>query len=142
MNRTAVVAVSLAAILGLPFGVAEAQPDGPAHDPATANTCSPSGEVPAPEKTIDIFSPHAPDHVALKRGQSLRVVTHDHSYYGVSAAYTPRSRVLCHAHESATKHRKRVVFLARHRGRATIYATPRVAPGTGTATEALKVRVK
>lgn len=146
----ALCALSLASCSAAPSAVTTAPV--PRRTPSVANEahassvsryrCNAALHTSPPASTVRLFSPQQPKHVMLAKGDSLKVVTHDHSYLGVMAATQKRmSHILCQAHESGAKHRKVVVFAGLHRGRTYVYAVPRVAPGEGAAFSYLHVRV-
>jgi hypothetical protein len=109
-----------------------------------SDRCSDSGAIahPNPRVTVRLFARHHRDHVRLGLGESVRVVTHDHSYLGTPAATEkPHSRVLCQESRTGDRHQKVVIFRAIRVGHTYVDASPRVVPGMGAATELLSVRV-
>jgi hypothetical protein len=137
------IAATVAAGLGSAAGLATASAADDVHASSVSRyRCASALDLGAPAANIRLFSRSRPRHIRLAKGESLKVITRDHSYLGVMAAAQKRkSHVLCQAHETGTKHRKVVVFAGFHRGRTYVYAVPRVAPGTGAAYSSLHVRV-
>src|SRR4051812_46896030 len=104
--------------------------------------CSSSETSPSVMKKVVISRPGHRTHVRLGVGDGLRVVAHDRSAYGVRRPQLlPGSTAMCWLHRGGTRHRKWVLFVAVHHGKAQIEWVPRVAPGTGAAEEFVTARV-